>query len=432
MRYDTPDDVASELAKYAPRAAKTVLDPAAGGGALIVPILNRLMSHDAKIICVDSDKAALSELRARVRADRAEIKCVHRDFFEWSAEARTNTKLDCIIMNPPFGARRQQLRTVEVGDELGSSDGLRHAPVEAAFLLRAIRLLRVGGKLLAILPSSVVMSAGLQWMRDCLFRSGAVRYVHELPPRTFSKVESRMYLFVFEKGAKQRKVVLFNHDLKDPERISVQLAKNGSLDRLDFGYQRAIHMLSQLAETRNLKCQRLSQIASVLRGKIESPRGPASCVHTTDFRSGFWRRNHRHVASKLGKRERRIRRGDILAKRVGRGCHLSFGRPIGIVGLACSDCVLIVRPLSARSTTRLLFAIRCVLAMSWAKPLLERGTGASYITEDSLRKLILPVGVSERYPRYFAQFAQAIERKASRRAQRAVLRVAAHLQSLLD
>ena len=414
-------------ARYVPRSTKTLVDPAAGAGALIVPVLRRLASTKARIVCVDSDATALKELRDSLGESHVKVNCVNSDFFAWSERSPKRKPVDCVLMNPPFAGRKGELRQVDVGQELGTSDGCRHVPLEAAFVLRAIRLLRPGGKLLAVLPCSVVMANGLQWLREALFRCGAIRYVHELPPRTFSNVESRMYLFVFEKGVAQRKLVLFNHDLKDPERLDISLSTNALPARLDFGYQCAARMSAVLTGSVDVNCQLLKDLASVQRGAIESPVGPASSVHTTDYRSGYWWKDSRHDRRRRGERDRRVKRGDILAKRVGRDCHLSFGRSVGVEGIACSDCVLIVRPRNGRKSTALLFALRCLFALPSAKSLLERGTGASYVTENSLRELYVPVGLADRYPSCFADFSDAIRKRSNRRAEKAVSRVARYL-----
>ena len=55
-----------------------------------------------------------------------------------------------------------------------------------------------------------------------------------------------------------------------------------------------------------------------------------------------------------------------------------------IDGLLASDCVLMIRPKSKLAATRLLFALRCLMALDFGPSLLEKGIGASY-TNYSLR-----------------------------------------------
>ena len=52
--------------------------------------------------------------------------------------------------------------------------------------------------------------------------------------------------------------------------------------------------------------------------------------------------------------------------------------------MPCSDCVIIIRPKVSQLSVSLLFALRALFGADWTKPLLERGTGASYVSQDNL------------------------------------------------
>ena len=116
--------------------------------------------------------------------------------------------------------------------------------------------------------------------------------------------------------------------------------------------------------------------------------------------------------------------------RVGRNAHRSSGRGIGIHGLACSDCVVIVRPKKVKMATKILFALRVILSQNWAKPLVERGTGASYVSHRSLLALPIPLGVCTRYRRQFQIFKHAQQIKSARQSQQAVETVAERIATL--
>jgi hypothetical protein len=228
-----------------------------------------------------------------------------------------------------------------------------------------------------------------------------------------------MYLFVFDKSARQRKVILFNHDLADPERFELRLRKEKPIDRLDFGYHRSGQLLERLMQDERLGWQRLGDIAMVLRGDVSSPLGPACAVPTSDFANGFWKRAPRHKLPQAFNPDRTIQRGDLLVKRVGRDCHKSFGRPLSLLGMPCSDCVLIVRPKNPRISTQLLFALQSLFETHWSGPLVERGTGASYVSLNSLLTLSIPTKLHERCPKTYASYALAQNRRVSGRSNRA-------------
>jgi tRNA1(Val) A37 N6-methylase TrmN6 len=426
-RHDTPHDVASVLARHAPRTIRALLDPAVGTGNLIGPLCTRLKNQSTKVYCIDSDIVAVNSLsngRHDLLPSRA--KLIHSDFLEWSTSRKL--KFDCILMNPPFSATKANLHQLErpVGD---CGTRTRSMPIEAAFLCRAIDLLEQHGRLLAIVPCSIVMSESMQWLRDEVLARGAIRFVHELPPRSFRGVESRMYLLVFVKGARQRQISLLNHDLLEPDHLKLRLAKR-PVSRLDFGYVNASLLIDDLRKVKGLSWMPLGDVATVTRGDINSPKGPTCAVHSTDFRNGFWRASKRHDKSIVECDDRRLRRGDILMSRVGRNAHRSCGRGIGIKGMACSDCIIIVRPNRVRMGTRILFALRIVLSQPWAKPLVERGTGASYISHRSLLELPVPMGACERYPRLFKKFERAERVKSARQSTAAVMAAGTWIEKL--
>jgi hypothetical protein len=331
-------------------------------------------------------------------------------------------------MNPPFAASKSKLCRLD-GAVAGAEVRTRHMPLEAAFLCRAIDLLQPVGRLLAIVPCSIVMSESLQWLRREMFSQGAIRFVHELPPRTFSSVESRMYLMVFDKGRRQRQVSLLNHDLREPDRLEVRLTDQ-AVTRLDFGFVNSGRILERLSSIGRLDWTSLSNVAQVIRGDINSPLGPQCVVHSTDFREGYWRRSERHDPSIKRSEDRRLLRGDILMSRVGRNAYRSCGLGIQLKGMSCSDCVLIVRPIRSDQSLEILFALKIMLSHEWVKPLLMKGTGASYISHSSLLDLPIPLGASRRYPSIFQEFASGERARTTAKSQMAIQEVSRRFQSV--
>ena len=302
----------------------------------------------------------------------------------------------------------------------------RYMPLEAAFMCRAIDLLKPDGRLLAVVPCSIVMSENLQWLRKEMFAQGSILFVHELPPRTFSSVESRMYLLVFVKGRRQRRISLLNHDLRKPERLDVRLTEE-AMTRLDFGFVNSGRIVERLLGIDWLNWTSLSHVAKVIRGDIYSPLGPRCAVHSTDFRAGYWRRSERHDPLMMRNEDRRLVPGDILISRVGRNAYRSCGLGIQLDGMSCSDCVLIVRPNSGTQNLEVLFALKIMLSQEWVKPLLMRGTGASYISHRSLLDLPIPLGARSRYPGIFQAFASGETTETTAKFQSAIQEISGHI-----
>jgi len=211
-RYDTPNEIACVLARHAPTDVRSILDPAVGRGALLGPVLSRLGRLPESIVCVDSDSRVLRYVSASFRPSLgSRLRLIHADFLEWSLTAEQYEEgwpFDCIVMNPPFLGRKKSWIRLNLGREFANNgSGSRFIAVEAAFVARAITLLRPHGRLLAVAPASVVASLTTQWLRDLMLQMGTFRYIHELPRYTFSGVEARIYLLVYDKGRKKRTVI---------------------------------------------------------------------------------------------------------------------------------------------------------------------------------------------------------------------------------
>jgi N-6 DNA Methylase len=411
INHYTPLDVAQVLAKHLPRNIISLLDPAVGTGLLLGPVLKRY-GKSLKVTGVDVDLDALHAFKTTLPRD-IQVDLIHDDFLEWSKKRlkKKEDRFDCVLMNPPFSAKKMHsVQLLSEGNGLDKTRS-RSVPVEAAFLYRAIQLLNPRGRLLGIFPSSLISAISTRWLRELALACGSVLYVHELPPFTFKSVEARVYLFIFEKKLQRANILLCNHDLLQPELLRISRSELRTENRLDFSFHKARRWHKEIrSATPALGWVQLDHVASVLRGPIQSPKGATLALHTTDYKNGFW---YRPRPSKiLTDQSVGIKRGDILVKRVGRNCGATFGFPRGHIGDAVSDCLLIIRPYNIRSSHKILFALRVILANESGKHLIERGTGASYITEEDLNNLIIPLSLANRKPQAFKKYKKAIKNRA--------------------
>jgi len=337
---------------------------------------------------------------------------IRADFLRWAREFSKHTRgglFDCIVMNPPFAARRHQWKSFAAVKELAGVHGLPNiGPVEVGFVIGAIALLKPKGRLLAILPASMVSAPASSWLREFMTSSGAIRHVHELPRFTFPEIESRIYLVVYEKGSRRESTALLNHDLQNPERMSIATSAPASAQRLDFGFHNSAAKARILEGDHSLGWQPLGDIVHLWRGTQKTPQTARSVVHTGNYRDGFWRGNGACSVHPQGTSEQQIQAGDILVKRVSRNCASSFGLAAGIRGALVSDCVLVMRPRHRVSSIRLLFAMRCLMALDFGPALLEKGTGASYLAQKEMVSFKVPYSLSQKYPGQFKNYVRAV------------------------
>ena len=402
--YDTPAHLAKQLVRHAPRCPSRLLDPSAGKGALVRPLLSRIERHRTQVVCVDTDTDALNELRNSFGDRRLDGTYVNEDFLSWGPKQQP-WSFDCIVMNPPFAAARSGFRTVELEKSTIDEFNLTApVPVEVAFICVAHRLLAAGGRLLAILPCSVIMSESLQWLRSFLLGTGSIEYVYEFPTRTFKTVDSKVYLLVFRKGARRNRVELIKPHFDRTQRLSLTV-KDQLRHRLDFDFHHGWLQMQALRQKTNLDWTLLCEVARIFRGTIPSAPRPRGVVHSTDFRQGRWRQPV--GASKIDTNRGRIRSSDLLIRRVGRNSHLTIGDASLVGGRLATDCLFVIRPNQDIASRRLLFALKSLIGLDWISTLLERGTGANYFCKSSLEQLPVPLAAPDVYAESFRSFMHA-------------------------
>ena len=429
-RYDTPPAVATVLAKHAPRSARSILDPCVGSGALVEPLVSRAASQKTEVICFDLDGQAVESTRRKFEPRLGtQLHVEQADFLSprttrlirqrWSS-------IDCVLMNPPFAAQTSSWRSVAVPSQGEGNQLKRFAPSEGAFLLHAMSLLADHGRLLAVLPASIISGMRCGWIRFELALLGSILHVHELPRRTFPNVESRIYLLVFERSRTRSKLVLCNHELNEPHRMVVDRGQLTPDCRLDYNHHKAREWFGDLrTATPSLQWRLLSAVANIRRGDATSNGQKTRAIHTTDKRDSFWQSKELYVGSGTASRVT-VGHKDILLARVGRRCWDTAGLATGPLPARFSDCVFRVH---AKSMPRIafLFTIRCLFGLPLMESIVGRGTGATYIAATDLEGIQIPLVLASRYPSIFASYNDAVSARDERAMQLLENRVQRHL-----
>ena len=410
MRHETPHEIAQLLARYAPRNPQSVLDPAAGFGALAAPFIPRA----TRVYLLDIDPKAIARLTGSFgKLDSVTI--TKTDFLRWSSSKGDGyrCRFDCIVMNPPFaGKLEDQVSIVPFGHAF-----VPKLPIEAAFVYQAVHLLRPKGRLLAIMPASVISGENTKWLRRFLMQHGKVRLVHELPRYTFRGVEARIYLMVYECGGTQGNLLSRNHRLTNPDELVVRRSSLAEKMRFDFRFHEAQSWYERVRSSPKLEWKMLGQAAEVVRGSVVSPVVSTEVLHTTNFFSHSLLRVNQEQCIATLRDSGAARSGDIVVKRVGRNCALSVRLYTQRTPVPCSDCIMIIRPRSADGT-QLLFAVRVLIAWSTGAGLVENGIGASYISANVMRALEIPVNLAQIYPKTFMRFLAALKHPDFKEAQK--------------
>jgi tRNA1(Val) A37 N6-methylase TrmN6 len=409
VSFETPEVLASALARHAPRHIKTILEPAVGRGDLLQPFV---MGHEREItqvVCIDNDSAAIKHVKSRFNTLSGEqLRLVTGDFLEWHRSDQAlkfRDHFDCVVMNPPFKGRMTSVKRID-GDLFLTQMNFasRAVPIEIAFFAAAIQLVRSGGTILAIVPASTISAESTAWFRKYLLEIGAIRFVHELPRRSFPGVDGVFYFVVFERARNHHRLRLANHSLTNPEILNIRAADIKLHLRLDYAFNLArLRQLELTACRPDLSWTPLHRMAAIHRGRIPAPF-KTPCLHSTSFVGQKWVVPNRFSANG----HLCALPGDLLVVRVARRCYDSFSLFNGTGPVPCSDCLLIIRPHNMASI-ELLFALRVLLAsQESASLILHGGTGAKYMTVSSLREVMIPSGLSEAFRKPFLRYRTAV------------------------
>lgn len=377
--YRTPAVVIEKLSEHYPVDSRRVLDPCVGDGALLEPFFVEGHSCSArKIIALDkySHGIGLGHFPSEV------LSFISTCFIEWAVEhlQLANIKaFDLVVLNPPFRGKKSEWVKLDSYVKIDMRRRV-YLPIEAVFLLLSVSLVRAKGKVCCVVPDSMVRGKLLERFRSFLERYAEVVFQERLRNGVFAGTDGCSWIVVY----RVRKQVLGNCAFD--EIIN-------ELSHYKIRFQDSLRS-DQIKESSIKETCRLSDIASVIRGKAQSPAGKKYAIHSTDYVRGGWQLARPIEALKVvGDTMPSVRLGDYLLARVGRNCIFKFGKGDEVIGFPITDCLFIIRPKSPLDLPDSSFREALHAALVQRKDSLLKGVGANYITMEDLNNLVLKVAV---------------------------------------
>lgn len=193
--FATPDDLADLMVGLAGVDGCTVLDPAAGSGAVLRAAVRAgcTTAHGQEL---DEGLARLAELWLALREVPGDMNVGD----SLRADAYAGHTYDTVVCHPPFGATNW-------GDEELSHDPRwivgttpRTEP-ELAWVQHALAHLRAGGHAVLLMPPTVASRRAGRRIRAELLRRGALRAVIALPPGAAAPHGVPLHLWVLRRPA---------------------------------------------------------------------------------------------------------------------------------------------------------------------------------------------------------------------------------------
>ena len=202
-KFFTPPQVAMAMARLLPRVDRAVvMDPTCGGGGFLVAASAlwtaarcHLVGNDIEPSLVD-----LTELTLALVAPLHHRRTVSEaNLYEFGSPLRRwRERVHCILANPPFSL---PLETIGAQSPLFK---LGYRTSDAVFLDVCFELLRPGGRLVCLLPHSLIVNAEFQKLRAAVEERWQLRGVITLPEGVFhlaANTTTRADILILDKPA---------------------------------------------------------------------------------------------------------------------------------------------------------------------------------------------------------------------------------------
>jgi len=130
-------------------------------------------------------------------------------------------------------------------------------------------------------------------------------------------------------------------------------------------------------------------------------------IHTSDYSGGFWCR-HIPPLDTYSNQVDTVESGTILVKRVGRHCSETFDWVSGGQGKEISDCILKISPIDRKQSSSILFWLRVLVSDKDQYRIIERGTGASYLSKNVLLNSKIPTKPTHGFEKLMCLYSNAL------------------------
>ena len=160
--FDTPEDVADFIIKrISVKKNLKILEPGCGSGIFVDLLADKLRNIGLKkrdifskvIYCFDQQKGSIKRIREKYKISGENYNIRRSNFF--SNTFFDEQRFDYIIGNPPYGAKltSDDLDYIKKNPEIFP---LKSNESSVLFICKAIHLLKEGGKLIFVLPATLL------------------------------------------------------------------------------------------------------------------------------------------------------------------------------------------------------------------------------------------------------------------------------------
>ena len=285
--------------------------------------------------------------------------------------------IDISLSNPPYisveitNGISKILKTSGIADCIPKTQ--KKIPAEIIFLAQNLLVLKKGGELGAILPSSIISGEKWKGLREFLITEKSLNKVIQFPSKAFFKTETSTFAINLKNCPSEKKEIAI---MSTESSELIHIDKSSAIKRLDFTYHSKLNAPVEL--------KGLEHGVSFFRGNKSSRELRSSkneFIHTSDLKEVFQILELPSI--KYSANVKTAKKGDILISRVGSRC---VGRSAFIAQgcLEVSDCITVISGSKIESYLDY-FKSGLFFDAAISKVL---GTGAKYLTFDIIKEVL--------------------------------------------
>lgn len=208
--YYTPSKIAEYLWHWIKKSnPNTLLEPAAGDGALINPIDN----NEIRIDAIEIERSEANKLN-HLKKQKNNLHVINEDFYDWYNQHGSNTKYDAVLSNPPY-IRYQYLTSEqrEIQSQMLKQNGLRPNKLINSwvpFVIAGLSMVNENGRIGLVIPTDFLQVTYAKQLRQYLVKQLQQMVIITFKNGVFPGTQQDFLLLLGEKGPKKIK---FKHSL---------------------------------------------------------------------------------------------------------------------------------------------------------------------------------------------------------------------------
>jgi len=245
-QYFTPEFVVEKALSFiSETSVENIIDPAVGNGVFLRASSRKWKK--AELLGIDIDKEVISVLNKSNLPNSYFVSTdsLLRKTWQLPKIQRILSKggFDLVVGNPPFSSWFQRVESEErlSNYELAKNNGnlKRSQAIEILFLEIFVKLAKVAGLIVIVLPDGILSNPQYQYVREFILKNTKVLHIISLPRNIFAQTSAKTSILILRKQSETNLDYLAElHDLEKTGKVNntIKVTRRDLIKRMDYCY----------------------------------------------------------------------------------------------------------------------------------------------------------------------------------------------------